>query len=129
MYLDAILTYSQLINMGFDEDISLKAAHIHPKNINKAINYITNNNENKKNDNDDANVNDINICKNNKNCKSIKNCLSIKYIIWILKMYKNDDLNDNNTHKLLQYDLNKIINSYHHILDNHLNEDNISRVK
>ena len=45
--LDAVSTYSQLINMGFDEDISLKAAHIHPKNINKAINYITNNDENK----------------------------------------------------------------------------------
>eukprot|EP01083_Nonionella_stella_P290580 988731_1 len=32
--------YSQLICMGFDESISLKAATIHPTNINAAITYI-----------------------------------------------------------------------------------------
>eukprot|EP01084_Bolivina_argentea_P147085 257387_1 len=37
---DYILTYSRLINMGFDETLSLKAANKYSKNINKAINYV-----------------------------------------------------------------------------------------
>eukprot|EP01084_Bolivina_argentea_P253045 424949_1 len=38
---EAVAIYSKLINMSFDESISLKAAIKYPKNLNKAIDYVT----------------------------------------------------------------------------------------
>eukprot|EP01084_Bolivina_argentea_P160830 280033_1 len=38
-------TYSKLIHMGFDEELSLKAAHKHPKNISKAIDFVATQNK------------------------------------------------------------------------------------
>eukprot|EP01083_Nonionella_stella_P231276 816799_1 len=37
---DRYQVYGKLINMGFNEKLSLNAATRHPKNINKAIEYI-----------------------------------------------------------------------------------------
>eukprot|EP01084_Bolivina_argentea_P305735 528196_1 len=37
---NTIKMYSRLINMGFDEVISMKAANKYPTNLNKAIDYI-----------------------------------------------------------------------------------------
>ena len=59
IYLEELHVYQNLINMGFDESISMNAIKKCGKNINKCINWImSNKNEiNKKQTNHNHNVN------------------------------------------------------------------------
>ena len=43
LYLDELHIYQNLINMGFDENISINAVQKCGKNINKCINWIMSN--------------------------------------------------------------------------------------
>ncbi len=46
---DVLVTFEKLINIEFNEDISLKAAQMFANDINKCINYINNNQNDEKN--------------------------------------------------------------------------------
>eukprot|EP01084_Bolivina_argentea_P033543 62028_1 len=138
---DVLSSYSQLINMGFEDNDSLKAATMYPKNVNKAITYIihqqlqiqteadgkknANNHESKT---DEPNEKQIQQFKEGclYKCDSVSKCMSLKRTISILKLYKHNHSADN---KILCNSLidckHLIINDYHHILD-HLNEDSVS---
>eukprot|EP01084_Bolivina_argentea_P081610 147772_1 len=137
--------YQQLINIGFDDNTSMLAAHKYAKNLNKAIDFIqkSNLNQGTKDDNNNNDGKRININDNTHetqkavyeklddepldNC-CIGNCISLNRLIIILKFYKNhNDINDeNDIDKLSKYlILNReyLLNDYHHILNVHLNED------
>eukprot|EP01084_Bolivina_argentea_P295275 508303_1 len=108
--------YWQLRNLGFEESIALKAASKFPEDICKAQNYILNNST-----------------RSNKmpkfidKCESTEKCESIKRMISILKYQCTNNIDINASELLSKSFL--ILNDYHHILDHHLNEDNISKTK
>eukprot|EP01084_Bolivina_argentea_P007320 13755_1 len=104
-----IQTYSKLINMGFADDISLKAAHKYHEDMVKAIDYLltcptTESDENTKCNDRTTDCN-----------TDVKLCQSVQRIIQSLKMYQNNDTKIVNE---LQY--KNAINDYHHILTKHI---------
>eukprot|EP01084_Bolivina_argentea_P264778 448625_1 len=123
---DTVHTYSTLINMGFDETISMSAANRYPKNLNQAINHILQS-ELDANSGDQSttyqNKTDDIDAKKNVHCKSIRNCASLKRLIKFLKYYRN---HYNDIDKLTQYfkaNNHQTLNDYHHILQKHLRYD------
>eukprot|EP01084_Bolivina_argentea_P283875 486304_1 len=115
---NTLKTYQELINRGFEDNISFIAANKHPHNLQRAANYIL------ENQNDDEQKQNIKTNKeyqsNIKECKSIKECISINRIIkWLIDISQIDILKTNmfnaNNYKYL-------INDFHHILLVHLND-------
>eukprot|EP01084_Bolivina_argentea_P115944 206112_1 len=111
--------YSQLTNMGFASDISLNAAK-NCEYINEAIEWIENKTNIAKNEHKSVDIK----CNGN-----ISNCFALKKIISILKFYNNNYMNYNILNEYLNKNKCYVISGYHHILDNHLNEDNIALIE
>eukprot|EP01084_Bolivina_argentea_P260472 439893_1 len=186
--------FGKLINMGYDEDLSIMAAQRFPKNINKAIDLIQRikqklkhhnnknniNDDNKDDDDDDyiqnllfnsiailqafatnlkKNINNEND-QNNKhnkskkqkqteyetklndnnhartantiNYKRIDECSSVQRVINMLEWYqkyKTMNCEDDNIFSeflcSLKTNHEQIVNDFHHILNNYLNEDTV----
>ncbi len=121
--------YSQLINMGFDDNMSLMASQ-NCKNVNKAIEWIENNKNINNNDCNNSNENEIKCIDINCNGNKISNCVSIKRIVSLLEFYNNNHLNYSLLNKYLHesYKFSLILSDYHHILFKHLNYDNKSNI-
>eukprot|EP01084_Bolivina_argentea_P307875 532213_1 len=105
------------------DKLSIDAPVKYANNINNAIDL---NSENKYDDINIGNYNDsiFTDC----NTESVDKCISLRRISSILKFYQDHSNNYNVLSKyLLQY--KHVINDYHHILDHHLNEDNIKQIK
>eukprot|EP01084_Bolivina_argentea_P055770 102186_1 len=123
---DALRTYQKLINMNFDENVSMKASKKYPGNLQNAINFIL---EMKKNDIDD-NMNNAKKTPNIQpvdSCKNIEKCNCLSRLIVVLKhcqQYKTDKMELKEIAEYFRINKSQIINDYHHILE-HLNEDKI----
>eukprot|EP01084_Bolivina_argentea_P292986 503847_1 len=122
--------YSQLVNMGFEEAISLQASQ-KCTDIYSALNWI----DSLENDHDETQHNhsqnssiDAGIRDEYKGCK-IDECFAIDRIISMLKFYHINHQNYNEILKYLQQYQQYLIEDYHHILDKHLNEDKISKLE
>eukprot|EP01084_Bolivina_argentea_P269000 457044_1 len=118
--------------MGFNEEIALQSASLHPQNINDAINYIQKNSTYTLQQPSNNDVVQIEESKQENietyACESIKTCSSLHRLVNALKFYNS---NDNKIDDLTQYIMSNkthIINDYHHIINDHLNEDNIALI-
>eukprot|EP01084_Bolivina_argentea_P061857 113078_1 len=130
-------TFSSLINMGFNETFSIKAANKHPNNLNKAINYIINItgvDENKVNLSMNAcnpdhhlqvsHISDITHNGNVENecfeygnqCNDIKKCKPLNKLIKELKLYQKYNKKDTEMRNVDDEQYIQLINSYHHML-------------
>ena len=121
--------YERLINMRFDDGISLKAA-TECKDINGAIEWMESNKDIQKDEiNDDDDENEYKYIDIDCDGNDISNCLALKRIISMLQFYDNNHMNYNALNEYLTKYKFHLISDYHHILNNHLNEDNISSIK
>eukprot|EP01084_Bolivina_argentea_P084624 152977_1 len=129
--------YDTLINMGFDEQMSMEAAkkYPNPKSLLDAIEYMSQ----QQNINDESKHNDV--TKGNelnraepKNTEkqsvetlaTLNERSAMERIIDALKFYqKNNALNNDKLSEYLIKNCKQLINDYHYILENTLNEDNI----
>eukprot|EP01084_Bolivina_argentea_P072906 132341_1 len=128
---DYITIYSQLINIGFVDDIALEAAKQYDHDINAAINWIIKSQtidvERANNMNDMYDCIDMNICGG----QNILKCMSFNRIVSLMQFYAGNHSN----YRLLNTYLSKnnvkshLINDYHHILTKHLNDDTNSKVQ
>eukprot|EP01084_Bolivina_argentea_P023055 42933_1 len=141
--------YQDLINMGFNETIAMKAAKKFPNDLNQAIDCIGKSNtkitkeiniDNAHNDDEDQ-KNEYDILDDADNqhksiqydhtCSDIQTCEALNRLIIALQfhqMYKTKE--KDHIDKICEYFMtNKhyIINDYHHILQYHLNEDHMSQ--
>eukprot|EP01084_Bolivina_argentea_P235485 396241_1 len=132
--------------MGFDEDIAKDASNKHPKNKrNKALEFALksqqNNNDKQPSttnkptvDNDEKKAENKNITNIYKSeCDDILSCSSLNRLIGVLRFYKmKQNSNTQIAEEIKTYFMkNKenIICDYHHILNQHLNEDMYSKTK
>eukprot|EP01084_Bolivina_argentea_P160440 279389_1 len=151
LQIDELKIFQQLINMSFDEQLSLRAVHKFGSDINKCINYInkysaTKSTTTKSMQHDEKaqlppstnNIqynNDIahNIVKGHKSlinyapCK-IDDCAALQRILKHIKFYQPHKKFDDKLSKYLMKHKNAI-NDYHHILDVHLNIDDDMQFK
>eukprot|EP01084_Bolivina_argentea_P271991 462985_1 len=128
-----LLTYQQLISMGFEDKTSWKTAKLYKGNLNKCIDHLNNkkhiNNPNENYDekhqenetkSTETNPPETNSVFDN-NCASATECESIKRIIKIL-MFCNDS-NEKHASDVTNYisDSNYVhfVNDYQHILTKH----------
>eukprot|EP01084_Bolivina_argentea_P250623 420002_1 len=117
---EVLKIYSQLINMGFNEQISLKAASKYPKNVNKAINHIL---SGEKTSNKNITEQKTQTAHRSKYCDSVEKCPSLKRTIKCLTIYQHqNDVDSELSNYLSDYGYN-LLDDYHHILEYHLNED------
>eukprot|EP01084_Bolivina_argentea_P127634 225676_1 len=145
--LTVLKTYQELISRDFDDKISMIAAKKYPTNLRMAINYIleTNDKLEKQTKSKQAIISQVNQ-QQNQDCKShsnketanstedISSCQSLQRLTYVLKLYKIQNCNFDNTNykQIEEYftaNANKIINDYHHVLHEHLNEDYLSKIE
>eukprot|EP01084_Bolivina_argentea_P084674 153091_1 len=117
---EIIQTYSKLINMGFSDDISLKAANKCYSDVVQAIDYILANHitETDKNTKIDAR----NIACN----ADVKLCQAVQRIINSLKLYQHNDSLKKENGNTEEY--SDVINDYHHILSKHNDEKDFETI-
>eukprot|EP01084_Bolivina_argentea_P308631 533728_1 len=137
---NVLKTYQQLINKGFDNKISMTAATKYPTNLQKAIQYIHLDQKDKPHqqqqqqraDSQNSDVidtlaymkMDISICDG-----VISHCSHLKRLMKALIFHKTNHDNNENIQIFFNQNQNTIIDDYHHLLDQHLNEDNLSKIK
>lgn len=127
---DVLIMYQQLINLGFNDEISLIAAKKHPNNLEKAVNIILNEQSIKTQHESHSKLSDKSEKMDSIDCKGIQNCASLNRLIEILKYSKQQTKsNDNDIDSYFHENKQVIINDYHHILNHHLNEENNSTLK
>eukprot|EP01084_Bolivina_argentea_P162003 281946_1 len=111
---DYLLLYSQLINIGFDEDIALMAAQ-QSENMNEAIDWISNTNQQKKvmkEEKEEMRLMEIKCDE-----QDITKCSSLKQLISILTFYSIHHSNYYELNQFLkQYKTKDIYHVYHHLL-------------
>ena len=110
------IMYQELISRDFDDKISMIAAKKYPKNFEKAVDFILNQID--KND-------DISFC----NGDDILKCSSLFRLRETLIFCNKYSQNTQKIESYFNQNKNLIINNYHHLLNFHLNEDNLSNDK
>eukprot|EP01084_Bolivina_argentea_P216837 368273_1 len=122
--------YSQLINMRFDEECALIAAQ-KCKNINEAIEWIHNNGNISQNNGN--NNNEEMKRMNTRNCEcngqNITDCMALKRMISMLQFYAKNSSNYNEINTFLSKYKQFLVTDFHHLFDEHLNEDKMSKTE
>eukprot|EP01084_Bolivina_argentea_P259594 438066_1 len=118
-----ILSYSQLINMGFSEELSLVAAQKYPNTVDKAISWITKH-SNKSDATHEEKSSNSHTPKHSQ-CDDcvVHNCLSLKRMQKLLQLYHEWLYYKQNkkfitcilSNSLDNYSMKNILNDYHHI--------------
>lgn len=111
--------YSQLITLGFEEATSLHAARKF-NNIEDALNWFECNKLPIKEQPNDFLLN----CNGNSG-----RCIALERVISLLKFYNQNYQNYDAIAEYLEQYKHHLIEDYHHLLNEHVNEDKISKLK
>ena len=140
--------YQELISKDFEDEISMMAAQKYPENLENAVHFILDHQQTHDNqtktvyehlNEDDNKVNNQTpkptnstmtyspSQSENTGCRDVNTCLSLKRLVKLLTFYQSNK--DNPDHIQIYFDKNKniIVSDYHHLIDAHLNEDNIDK--